>query len=188
MPQYAQEVFVREFFVWDDGLPGVTEGNTGPFITLQGLIWLYGVDGRSIMRWGERGWVPKPTSRGVYDLKAVVQGVYESLLAQVNRQGTGGEAEAADLRRKQAQAALAELDLAKARGELVAAAEVERQAFKRGRELRNAFESIPSRISAVLAAESDPHKVREILAGEIREVLLVLSNPSEAPGEADGEA
>lgn len=71
---------------------------------------------------------------------------------------------------------LKEIDIAKARGRLLDASEVRKSVIERAQVVRAAIESIPPRISALLAAESDPHRCRMILAGELRDALQKLSD------------
>jgi hypothetical protein len=65
-----------------------------------------------------------------------------------------------------------QLELEARKGILVRKDEVEREAFRLYRRLRDAAMNIPSRLAAQLAAETDEHRVFEILEGEIRSVFL----------------
>lgn len=69
---------------------------------------------------------------------------------------------------------ITEIDLKKAKGELLEAEDVKENASSLGLKLQNALLSIPERISAVIAVESDPLKIRQILLQEIRESLNTL--------------
>lgn len=68
-----------------------------------------------------------------------------------------------------------QIELEKARGELLTKTDVEKAAFERGQRTKQAMENIPARISALLAAERDQLKVREILGTEISQALEELS-------------
>lgn len=48
---------------------------------------------------------------------------------------------------------------------------VKTSAFNRGRKVRDAILSIPDRISSILAAENDTHRIHEILTNELRQAL-----------------
>ena len=61
-------------------------------------------------------------------------------------------------------------------GKLVDSEEVRISAFNRARILRDAMFNIPDRISTILAAESNPRKVHQILFKEIRIALEGQSN------------
>jgi hypothetical protein len=54
-------------------------------------------------------------------------------------------------------------------GELLRASVVRRQDFQLGRILRNNLESIPDRISAIVAAESSADLVHDLISREIRD-------------------
>ena len=58
---------------------------------------------------------------------------------------------------------------------LVDADEMKAVAFNKARVVRDGLLNIPDRIAAVLAAETDPRKVHQILTAEIRTVLEELS-------------
>lgn len=71
-------------------------------------------------------------------------------------------------------AKLAELEYKRAIGEVVSAADVEAELSRVFAAFREAMMQIPARVSAVLAAETDPAKVAETLNDEIRRALLQL--------------
>jgi hypothetical protein len=73
---------------------------------------------------------------------------------------------------------LAEMELARKRGVLVPAADVEREAFELGRRIRDELMKIPDRIVADLAAASDPQQCKLVLAAVLREALQRLVQPS----------
>lgn len=82
---------------------------------------------------------------------------------------------AARTRREQAEAELAELKLAEARGDLVRAAEVRSALAKRAAALREGLLQLPARLTPVLAAETDPARVHEMLDVEIRAAMAHLT-------------
>jgi hypothetical protein len=92
----------------------------------------------------------------------------------LRRRLKSGKTRAAMERRTLAQAELLELELRKATGELVTAESVRYEAFRFGRTIRQTMENIPARISGILAHQSDPKKVAEILTKEIRSGLSML--------------
>lgn len=153
------------------------------------LAEVLGVDIRSIQNWDARGWI-KRRERGLYVLGEAIRGIYEGQRDLINRKKPevpeGQEsADDADRRKKVAAADLAELELRQKRGELLPAGDVRRQAFKRARELRDAIEVIPSVVSPILAAESDPHKVREVLAIAIHGALKGLTDMEDEKPEEE---
>lgn len=70
---------------------------------------------------------------------------------------------------------LKELELQKKRGELISASEVQKAAFDKARLVRDAILNVPSRISAILAAESNQIKVEALLMAELKKALEELS-------------
>ena len=73
-------------------------------------------------------------------------------------------------------ARLSKLDYEAKLGKLISRDEVEVAAFNRFRTLRDGMLNIPDRLAAVLAAETDPVKVHEVLNTEIRKALLDFSD------------
>jgi hypothetical protein len=84
-------------------------------------------------------------------------------------------------RREQAMAELAELELAEKRGELVAAAAIEKALATKILSVRESLDTLTDRITPLLAAETDPAKVYALLRMEIRQALSQLSTQSRAP-------
>lgn len=76
-------------------------------------------------------------------------------------------------------ARLAKLEYERAIGKLVEASEVKVAAFNRARIVRDALMNIPGRVSPILAAEAEPHKIHEILIKEIRIALEELSRDAD---------
>lgn len=85
------------------------------------------------------------------------------------------------------QAKLTKIELGKKSGELVSAKAVEAEAFRIGRVIRDNLFNIPERVSHVLAAESDPARVHEILRAEIHQVLEALARPLTGPSQEELE-
>lgn len=65
----------------------------------------------------------------------------------------------------------ARIELEKIQGSLVESAEVQKAAFDIARKTRDRLLAVPDRISNLLATEEDPHKIREILDGELRRAM-----------------
>jgi hypothetical protein len=73
-------------------------------------------------------------------------------------------------------ARLAKMEFDKRSGKLVNSDEVQVAAFNKFRTFRDGMLNVPDRVSAVLAAESDPVKVHTILITEIRKALLEFAD------------
>ena len=73
-------------------------------------------------------------------------------------------------------ARIAKLDYEERRGKLLPKDEVEMAAFDMARQVRDRMLNIPSRVSAMLAAETDAARCYQILDNEIREALTGLAD------------
>ncbi len=87
---------------------------------------------------------------------------------------SGGDYWASRARRERAEAELAELKLAEQQGVLVRADEVRAAYAKRAASLRESLLQMPSRLSAVLAAESAQVRCHDILQAEVHAILSGL--------------
>lgn len=81
-------------------------------------------------------------------------------------------------RREHFQAELAAMNVAQQRGELVSAADVQAEAFKRGREVRDRMLSIPARLAPELAGCND---ARQVYVRLEQEIVVALRGLSDAP-------
>ena len=73
--------------------------------------------------------------------------------------------------REATEARIAQLELAKMRGQLVKAADVERVTFNALRMLRDRLTGIADRTAPIVAGESDVSRCHAIIAEEVRECL-----------------
>jgi len=80
--------------------------------------------------------------------------------------------------REQYQARLAKIEYEEKIGKLVNRDEVQVAAYNKYRTFRDQCLNIPDRLAAMLAAETDPAKVHEILSTEIRKALLEFADGS----------
>lgn len=97
-------------------------------------------------------------------------------LAAVPAEAEGASYSEARAERERAQAALAQLDLAKQLGQVVLAETVAKGAAAAARATRDALLSIPDRVAALVAAETDPARVHAILSNELRQALHGLAD------------
>jgi phage terminase Nu1 subunit (DNA packaging protein) len=86
-----------------------------------------------------------------------------------------------------AQADLMELKLRSRRGEVVELAEVQQANFAVGRQIRDAVENLPPRLSGIFAAESDQEKIFELFSREIQQCLESLKPVGGPDNEAAGK-
>ena len=72
-------------------------------------------------------------------------------------------------------AKMAKMEYEEKSGKLTDAARVRDDAFQAARMVRDALLGIPDRLADVLAAETDPKKIRELLMNELEDILNELS-------------
>jgi len=77
-------------------------------------------------------------------------------------------------------AKLAQLNFEREAGSLVRKGAMEREYFTQARRLRDAVLSVPDRMDSIVAAESDPRKVRELLQQALEDALQGLRYDTDA--------
>ena len=107
-----------------------------------------------------------------YDIRKVVQARIEKFGNSTTKQLNEEQAELAKIRRE-----ILELELAERCGELVRVNEVRTKFFNIARTYRDSVLSIPSRLSSILAAETNERRVSNMLVDEITQSLKCLQNP-----------
>lgn len=94
-------------------------------------------------------------------------------------EGAGtAQADEGELRRRKllAETERAELDLAKAKGEVAPLDQVERMVSRAFSEVRAGMRNLPSRLVASLIGETDERKFKRVMLEEIDQVLEALAN------------
>ena len=101
--------------------------------------------------------------------------------SQVRDRRGGGDPDLMEskAKREAALASMAELELAQMEGRLVDVSEVETALATKIRGVRDALLLLPDRLAAILAAESDPRKLRARMDEELRLVLDGLTGSAE---------
>lgn len=137
---------------------------------------------RRVQQLAKEGVIPK-TGRGRYELVPAVQGYIRYLQERaLGREDLGDPAQ----RLKAAQADMAEIDLRKARGEVVEVTEVATAVRSEYAVVRTRLGSLPGR----LAPKVDPARAMEIepiIAELVDEVLLELSADDRFAEDANGD-
>jgi phage terminase Nu1 subunit (DNA packaging protein) len=67
-----------------------------------------------------------------------------------------------------------EMELKKEMGHLVHVDDVRAHGFRIGRQVRDAMLNIPDRLATIIAAETNPDKIRDLLLVEVRQAVAVL--------------
>lgn len=114
-----------------------------------------------------RGKQGKPN---LYDLGAVQQWIAD------NVKGDTEDINAAKLRKLQAEASLAELELQRERSELVEIEEVAKQVADAFARVRAKLLSLPTKTSGLVYGLQTQREVQTVLDDAVREILLELSN------------
>jgi hypothetical protein len=109
--------------------------------------------------------VEPPPPADAAELKRRVQGLPDDAIPDLNESRA---------RREHYQAELSKLQVTQQRGELVAAEEVKKEAFKMGRSVREALANLADRLSHQLAGETDPTVIHQVLTQEHRAALVEL--------------
>lgn len=78
-------------------------------------------------------------------------------------------------KKEEFRAKLVELEYEERVGTLVKKSEVEKEGFRVARLIRDGVLNVPARLAGILAAESDQHKVHDLLEKELRQALEVLA-------------
>ena len=115
--------------------------------------------------------VIEKVGRGIYDLKECVR-KYCDYIRGVSRGSVSTKDEKQERTRyMSAKANLAELDHEERQGNLSKTDVIQTQDYTIATILKNNLQSIPDRQAAILAAETDPAKIHDILSGEVRNSL-----------------
>jgi phage terminase Nu1 subunit (DNA packaging protein) len=116
------------------------------------------------------GVLPKPAARGQYDLVACVRAYLKH-----SRSNTRGNLAMERTRLTAAKADREELNLRVRSGELLELAVLEKTMFEKGRQIRDALQSLADRLAGILAPETDQAKVHAILTKEVHQALEGLT-------------
>lgn len=117
------------------------------------------------------GVLPKPIGRGRFDLTASTRAYLQYL-----RSHTKGTLAEEKTRLTKAKADREELNLAVRSKELIEVSTVEKVVFEKGRQIRDALQSIPDRIAGIVSAEGDQIKNHATLSREIHQALEALTS------------
>lgn len=88
-------------------------------------------------------------------------------------------------KREHYKAELVRLEFDERIGKLTRTDLIEQEAFRIGRQVRDAMLNIPDRLAGVLAAETDQRNIHNILTKEIRQALEALTVPERGPAPSE---
>jgi len=149
--------------------------------SLKYTAFFFGVTQQTVRNWVKREWIPESVG-GKYDLQEVARGIVRGYTTLINKK-KGPEGVSEQDKKKEQEVRKLKLLNDEREGLLIRKAHVDRRHFEIARAVRNAVEIVPNRISAILAAETDQHIVRQLLSKELNEALNILEK--ETPDIAD---
>lgn len=126
---------------------------------------------RRIRQLVDIGVLPKPVKAG-HDLFVAVP----KYLAYLSRPSESTTLSEARKKKVEIETKIKTLELRRREGEVVERAAVEKAQYAAGRRIKDGCSNLPSRVSGILAAESDRAKIHLILTKEIHQILEELSD------------
>ena len=130
---------------------------------------------RTVTRWRKAGMPQNPD--GTYNLSSCIRWRVEQLSGDMQTDAAETEESQRYLSEyRKERAALARMDREEREGELVPVDKVKASADIAGRIVKNRLTALPARLSALVAAESDPFKCEQILKFETNQTLQDLSD------------
>lgn len=158
---------------------------------------LFGVTPKTVDNWIRKGLAHDPKGREVLlNTAAIAQFLEDDLKARLSNTPAAENIDQARIRKISADAALAELQLERERGEVVRIEEVAQTVGEEYAAVRAKLLAIPTKLAPRIAIEADEHTCRELLSREITEALNELiadgldrrdGRQPEAAASADGE-
>lgn len=145
---------------------------------------------RRVQQLTKEGVIPK-AERGRYELAPSVQGYIRFLQERSLRSDTSPiDYHAEKARLTKAQADTAEIELAKARADVVSVAQIERNLAGLFAQVQTNIRNVPDRVVSALIGMTDEREFKAVLLREIDQVLTALaeSDVLVEPAEDDQEA
>lgn len=158
---------------------------TYPVATIADLLM---VSERRVQQLAKEGVIPK-AERGRYELAPTVQGYIRYLQERsVHSDATTIDYAAEKARLTKAQADLAEIEVAKARDEVVGVAQLEKNLASLFAEVQINLRNIPGRVVSSLVGVKDERAIKARLTKEIDQVLQALADASVVIEPSDATA
>jgi len=155
-----------------------TEIDSDTLVTDKTLAAIVGVEPRQIRRYAEAGTIER-TGRNIYNLADAVQ----ALMAEAA--GLGSALTRARTRKVEAEAVMAELELARQRGEVALVSEFHAVQAHTALLLRTAMLNVPTRVISQIVGSTDEAHIRAALTKEITLALNSAKNAIESRPFAD---
>lgn len=141
---------------------------------------------RHVQKLTADGVIPK-TERGRYEVVAAVQGYIKYLKDRAITGNGDIDYTAEKSRLTRAQADLAEIEVARSRGDVVGADQLTRNLTNLFTEIRTNLRNIPGRVSSSLLGLTDERKLKMVLLAEIDQALTALSEMDMDIADSDEE-
>lgn len=140
---------------------------------------------RRVQQLVDQGVIPK-VKHGKFDAVAAIQGYVRFLQERTNgHSASPADYHAEKSRLTKAQADLAELELAKARGEVAPLEDVERAWSRTFAVLRTNVMNVPQRVATQLLGETSEQRFKAVLRAELVEALERTADAEPEPDDAD---
>lgn len=162
----------------------------GQAVTRQGLADVFGVALPTVDGWVRQGcpYLKKGGRGSQWEFDTATVATWMKDKAATEAKGTK-DATTEELARRKAQASteLAELELAKAKGEVAPIDQVMRAVSRAFAEVRAGMRNLPSRTVSQLIGETDERRFKSVMLAEIDEVLKSLADASLLEDYTDGD-
>lgn len=166
----------RHFFQSDAPLTDLAETE----VRDTDLAALVGCTARYVRKLAQDGVIER-AGRNTFKLGSI-----STIIQHLHRaQGTAAQLGAERVRKLKAEATLAELQLAKERGEVAPLEEITRAWERATAQIRARMMQIPQRAVVQLVGESDETKIKAVLMGEIKLALTEASDPEISEADLD---
>lgn len=144
--------------------------------TVASIARLLMITERRVQQLVKEGVIPKAT-RGRYELEPAVQGYVRYLQERSIRSDESPiDYHVEKARLTKAQADMAEIEVARARADVVGVAQLEKNLSGLFAEVQTGMRNIPGRVAASLVAAKDERTVKKVLGDEIDQVLQALAD------------
>lgn len=145
------------------------------------------ITSRRVQQLTDEGVIPK-VSRGKYELIPAVQGYVRFLQERTNgHNASPADYHAEKARLTKAQADLAELELAKARGEVAPIPDIEREWSRKFAVLRSNVMNVAQRVATQLLGETNEQRFKSVLRAELTDALERTAEAEIPDDDADDE-
>ncbi|EAM3588059.1 terminase small subunit [Salmonella enterica] len=167
----------------------MAENIKGREVNRSGLAEVFGVSLPTVDNWRRAGCPTLAIGGSGKSYSFDTAAIADWLRERAVRSATGETAQTEDelkLRKLEAETVMAELELAKARGEVAPVDQMGRMVAHAFSEVRAGMRNIPGRVVSLLIGENDQRRFKRVLLEEIDQVLTALANADLLDGYSEG--